>query len=126
MTPGGFVILFFGLAAMVVGGLVAMGLLVNLALQWLVMVVLAVVFVLLFRKPILEKFASKKTSHKVDTMVGERAVASQDILPQDYGQVELRGTTWKARNIGNEIIPSGKFCRVESVSELELSVIVWH
>lgn len=111
---------------MVVGGLVAMGLLVNLALQWLVMVVLAVVFVLLFRKPILEKFASKKTSHKVDTMVGERAVASQDILPQDYGQVELRGTTWKARNIGNEIIPSGKFCRVESVSELELSVIVWH
>ena len=36
----------------------------------------------------------------VDSLVGETAVAQQDIPAGEIGRVELRGTSWSARNRG--------------------------
>ncbi|MBA3949418.1 MAG: NfeD family protein, partial [Acidobacteria bacterium] len=54
-APGGFFVIFFGLAAMVVGGLVLFDMGGSLAVQLLLFSVLSAVFLLLFRNPLLRR-----------------------------------------------------------------------
>ncbi|HEU0067753.1 MAG TPA: hypothetical protein VFQ26_00645, partial [Nitrospiraceae bacterium] len=53
LTPGGFYILFFGLAALVVGTAVGVGLIQEEWLQWLLFSGVAILSLLIFRGPLL-------------------------------------------------------------------------
>src|SRR5262245_6385780 len=79
-TPGGFFLAFFGVAALVVGGLTAAGLSEPVWLQWLLFSALSIVSVLLFRKPLLEWMRRREPAGRdVDTLVGEVAVLTEDL-----------------------------------------------
>src|SRR6476469_1095454 len=58
-TPGGFYILFFGLAALLVGTLAGLNLVQTDWLQWLLFSVIAIVSLLLFRGPLLAKISNE-------------------------------------------------------------------
>jgi membrane protein implicated in regulation of membrane protease activity len=53
-----------------------------------------------------------------DTLVGEVAVTRDALAPGANAQIELRGTTWSARNTGDVALASGDRARVERVEGL--------
>ncbi len=121
MTPGGFYILFFGLSALVVGGLDGLGLVQAEWLQWLLFSGLAVLSLLIFRGPLLAWIKTQEVeTPAVDSMGGETAIPLEDLAPGGTGKAELRGTPWNARNAGPVPLKKSQRCRVERVEGLTL------
>lgn len=120
LTPGLFLI-FLGLAAVIVGALSAGGLLPAMWLQLLVFAVLSALSLVLFRRPLLARLRLAGTgSDDVDNLVGETAVALDELPAAGVGKVELRGSTWNARNAGTVTVARGERCTVEKVEGLTL------
>jgi membrane protein implicated in regulation of membrane protease activity len=121
ITPGGFYILFFGLAALVVGSLAGLGLVQAEWLQWLSFSGLAILSLLIFRGPLLAWIKTQEVeSPAVDSMGGETAIPLEDLAPGDTGKAELRGTTWTAHNAGAALLKKNQRCKVERVEGLTL------
>lgn len=122
MTPGGFYLLFFGLAGLAVALLSAVGAADALWLQILLFSVFSIVSLLLFRNPLLRWMARHTPpAIEVDNLVGESAVAAAAIEPGGMGRAELRGASWSARNEGASRIEAGGRCRVMRVEGL----VIW-
>lgn len=119
-TPGVF-LLFFGASALVVGLLELLGISGPAWMQWVLFSVIAIVSMLLFRKPLLARI-KQRTGEDVDRLEQESAVAMEEIAPEKTGRVELRGAPWSARNVGASVIAQGQRCRVEHVEGLTLRV----
>ena len=121
LTPGGFFVLFFGLAALVVGALDGLGVGGPDWLQWLLFSVLSIGSLVLFRRRLVERLRGPE-GRDVDAFVGEVAVLLEDLPPGAVGKAELRGTAWSARHEGPETLPRGRRCRVQRVEGLMLFV----
>ena len=121
-TPGGFFVIFFALAALVVGLLELAGMLDSDALQWALFSILSIASLVLFRKPLLERMNHGRTDDAVDSLVGELATAVDAIPAGQYGRAELRGTKWTVRNVDALTIAAGERCRVVAVRGLELDI----
>lgn len=120
-TPGGFYILFFGLAALIVGALAGLELLNTTWLQWLLFSILSVISLFLFRNSLLVWMKGHEPmGREVDSMVGEIAVLTEELPPGELGKAELRGTTWSVRNAGQTVLIKGHRARVERVEGLTL------
>jgi membrane protein implicated in regulation of membrane protease activity len=122
ITPGGFFILFFGCGAIAVGVVDLLGIPLSLPLQVLLFVAVSIVSLLIFRKPLKERFAHMTPGGEVDSLVGEFAQALEEIPAGGFGKVELRGSSWKAQNAGASPIASSARCRVERIEGLTLFV----
>jgi membrane protein implicated in regulation of membrane protease activity len=120
-TPGGFFALFFGLSALVVGALVGVGWAGPAWMQWLLFSGIAVVALVLLRKP-LQARLTRGTGRPVDSLAAETATALEDIAVGAIGKAELRGTSWSAKNGGAEAIAKGQRLRVDRVEGLMLHV----
>lgn len=121
VTPGGFYFIFFGIGAVVVGVLGGFGAAGPGWFQFILFSVLSVVTLWLFRGKLL-KLTEGKPTVDVDSLVGETAVASDDIGVNGYGKVEMRGTSWNAHNIGEKPLRRSERARVERVEGLTLFV----
>ena len=125
-TPGGFFVIFFALAAVIVGVLQLGGLVETAWVQWLLFSVLSVAGLTLFRKPLLGLMGlrpSREGEGDLDTLVGENGVIVAAVLmPGERGRVELRGSGWNARNVGSTTLAVGQRCRVVAVNGLTLDV----
>lgn len=121
VSPGGFYLLFFGIAALMVGALVGMDVVQAEWLQWLLFSVLAVFLLLLLRRPLIQLTRSHP-SQAMDTMVGESAILLEELQPGHMGKAELRGSTWSARNVGAVPLISGQRATVTKVDGLMLWV----
>ena len=120
-TPGGFFVIFFGIAAVVVGLLDLAGIASAAWLQWLLFPVLALVALRLFRRPLLAMLRVSEPS-SVDSLVGEVAVVAADIAAGQHGRAELRGTLWQARNVADAVVYAGQRTRVVAVDGLTLDI----
>ncbi|MCC6538492.1 MAG: NfeD family protein [Bryobacterales bacterium] len=121
-TPAGFYLFFIGLAGIGTGTLSWLGLLPSLFWQGVGTLVMMGVLLLL-RRPTLRAFQlTPVSSEQVDSMVGETARAQESLQPGASGRVELRGTTWSARNVGEAPIALGSPCRVARVEGITLEV----
>lgn len=121
-TPGGFYFLFFGLGALGVGVLSWTGVVQEAWLHLMLFSAFSVGSSLLFRKPLLERFGPTSPQLPVDSLVGETAMALDDIEVNGFGKVELRGTAWSARNGGEQKVNRGQRCTVERIEGLSLWV----
>ncbi|HKN85833.1 MAG TPA: NfeD family protein [Nitrospiraceae bacterium] len=120
-TPGGFYILFFGFAALIVGALAGMEWLNTAWLQWLLFSILSIISLFLFRNSLLLWMKAREpVGEEVDSMIGEMALLTEDLPPGNPGKVELRGTIWSARNAGQRVLMKGDRGRVEKVEGLTL------
>ena len=59
---------------------------------------------------------------EVDTLIGATAVASDNIAINGIGKVEMRGTSWSARNISDKPLRPGDRAKVARVEGLMLFV----
>lgn len=123
LLPGGVFMLFFGAAALLLGGLVAVGVGGPVWFQWGAFSVLSVVSLLTLRSPIL-RWVQRGGDHSgaVDSLLGKTALLSEDLAPGAEGKAELRGTSWTARNVGDEPLTQGEIGVVVQVEGLKLLV----
>jgi len=118
-----FWLVFIGLAAIVVGLVASTAPGLSDAGQWALFGVLAAVSVLFFRRLVRRRFPSRPPDARVDdTLVGDAGRALEALAPGAIGRVELRGSTWSARNAGATPIEPGARVRVERVEGLMLHV----
>jgi membrane protein implicated in regulation of membrane protease activity len=121
VTPGGFYILFFGLAALIVGSLAGLEIAQAEWLQWLLFSGLAVLSLLIFRGPLLAALQKRdKNLPAVDTLAGESAIPRENLAVSGIGKAELRGTTWTAHNAGPTPLTKGQRCKVERIEGLTI------
>ena len=100
---GNFYFLFFGMAALMVTGLTWSGLIDAAWLQWFLFAILGIISLLVMKKPLQNKRGlNEKDEPDVDSMIGEIATVLEPLKPQAMGKVELRGSTWNARNAGEK------------------------
>jgi membrane protein implicated in regulation of membrane protease activity len=123
LSPGGFYVIFFGLAALLVGALRGVGLANPLWLQWLLFSVLAVGSLLLFRQRLLKRLPASEPGVDIDSLIGELALPVETIAPGAVGKVELRGSTWDARNGASDPMAAGRRCRVQRVDGFLLTIV---
>jgi membrane protein implicated in regulation of membrane protease activity len=121
-TPGGFVIIFFGIAALVVGVLGLLGVVSSVPLQFLLFSVLSVGSLALLRGRLQSKLRTPGASN-VDSLIGDLAIPQERMSPGVVGKVEVRGSTWSARNTSSVTLDPGQRARVAAVDGLTLAVI---
>ena len=121
-TPGGFFVIFFGFAALIVGALAGLGLGGPIWTQLLMFSVLSVVSLLLFRTRLLKSMQVDPQAPEVDSLVGEIGQLEGAIAPGQIGRIEVRGAAWNARNATGVELPRGTRCRVVRVNGLMLEV----
>ncbi len=119
VLPHGFFAFFFGLSAIGVGALTALGLAGPTWVQWLLFSAFSVVALALLRRPLHGRM-TRGTNKPVDSLIGESAVVKQDVEPHAPGKVELRGSLWNARSAAS--LGIGARCVVERVEGLTLWV----
>lgn len=123
LTPGGFFILFFGLSAILVGILAAIGAGGPAWAQAGLFFVLGVVSLALFRKRLLAAFRPNDALVAgMADVVGGIAVPVEDIEPGAIGKAEYRGAPWSVKNAGPAKAAKGSRCRIEKVDGLMLLV----
>lgn len=122
LAPGGFFMCFFGLGALLVGGLTVLGVAGPLWSEWLLFALFSIVLLLLFRRKLIQRSAGIPSQHDRDNAVGEIAIGKSEIAPLRVGQVDMRGSVWNARNIGTTHVTQGARLVVTKVDGLTLEV----
>jgi membrane protein implicated in regulation of membrane protease activity len=122
VTPSGFFIIFFGVAALTVGVLTALEMAGGIWVQWLLFSVLSLVYVLLFRGRLQAKVQMPE-SRDVDSLIGVLAIVQERMMPGVVGKVEVRGSMWTARNTSAVPLDAGQRARVVTVDGLTLTVV---
>ncbi len=118
---GNFYFLFFGMAALMVSGLTWAGLVEAAWLQWFLFAILGIISLLVMKKSLQNKGSlGGKDEPVVDSMVGEIAKVLEPLEPQALGKVELRGSTWNARNAGENILDKDSIAKIVRVDGLTL------
>lgn len=121
-ASGGFYIIFFGVAALIISLMVALGAETPLWTELALFSALSVGSLLFFRSPLMRWLNIDGPGGDVDSLVGETGVVQDDIPPHGIGRVELRGSSWSARNNGTTLLPAGRRVTVVRVDRLMLIV----
>jgi membrane protein implicated in regulation of membrane protease activity len=116
-----FYLVFFGLAALLIGLLALLGLDLPAVAQWLVWAGLASGALVLYRQKVRSRFLTSDRELAPE-LVGEEGVAREPLAVGERGRVELRGTVWEARNDADVDIAVGARCVVARVEGLTLFV----
>jgi len=121
VTPGGFYIIFFGVGALIVGVLAGFEAAGPPWFQYILFSLVSVTALWLFREKLLQ-LTRAAPSESVDNLVGETAVSLDDIPVNGIGKAEMRGTSWNARNVGDQPLARGQRTRVERIEGLTIFV----
>jgi membrane protein implicated in regulation of membrane protease activity len=117
-ASGGFYVIFFGIAALAIGGLHLLDLAGPLWWQLLLFPIISLVSLIAFRGPVQRWLKLDKPGVDMDSLVGEVAVPLEDIAPGAVGRAELRGTVWSARNSSQGAVARGQRCTVVRAERL--------
>jgi membrane protein implicated in regulation of membrane protease activity len=121
VTPGGFFALFFGMAALVVGALVALDVAGPAWVQWLLFSLLSVASLLFVRPRIAARFGGSQGGNTpMPELVGNEAILLEDLEPGGVAKAELRGTSWTVRSRHPDRLGRGTRAVVQRVDGLTL------
>ena len=120
----GFIICFFGAAAIITGILYWFIPALTLTWQILLFAVLGVVLLIGCRRYMPGVFKGKENNLDndidADNVSGDSCVCASDIAPGVPGKVEFRGSLWNA--ISSDTIPAGSRCIIKSRNNITLEV----
>ncbi len=119
VTPGGLFALFFGVGALCVAALAAIG--AGPIVQWITFPVVSVILLVALRRRLQERLGSAP-SVPIDSLVGQEVLLLQDVPAGGQGQAELRGVPWSARAASGIPLAKGQRCKVERVDGVVLYV----
>jgi inner membrane protein len=116
-----FFLVFLGAAAVVTG---LLGLAVPTTpvwVQWLVFAALSLVSMVLFRRRVYQ-LLRRNVPDMADDILREQLQLPVGLPVDGTCRVELRGSTWTARNVGNVAIPAGVTVKIVGVDGITLRV----
>ncbi len=117
----GFYLVFLGLSAAAVGVCAFAVGGTPPWVQWVLFSIFSVLSLLAFRRKFYERI-HRSGPEVSEGVAGEWALASERIEPGATGRVELRGSPWSARNVGEKPVERGSRVRVERAESLVLLV----
>lgn len=109
-------------------GLIAMALsLFNLEIGWQLAAFCVVSIILIvFTRPIVARYLKRNESRtNVDSLIGEVATVTKEILPDDRGEVKIRGQYWLAMSSDNNQIELGKKVSILAIEGAKLIVKIY-
>jgi membrane protein implicated in regulation of membrane protease activity len=116
-----FYLVFFGVSAAIVGFVGLAPVDVPVWAQWLLFSFFAIASLAFFRRHFYSKYRGE-IPDRSEGAVGEIALVKKTILPGSVGNVTLRGTTWSAKNVGDQPVAAGS--RVVVVESVGLTLAV--
>lgn len=112
ITPGGFYLLFIGGAALIVGAVSPT--ISSTSVEIALFALLSALLIILCRKPLVRRLRLDTPSAETPEFIGESATTVEAILVGQQGRIEMRGTTWQARNGDSVDLPAKALCVVQS------------
>ena len=116
-----FYLVLLGIAALLTGLGVAVGLPGQPVAEWVVFLVLAVVLMFGVRRQLYGRLVGSPPP-MYEVVVGEIATVAESIEPGAQGRARLRGTEWTARNVGRSALTEGQRARIERVENLVIDL----
>jgi membrane protein implicated in regulation of membrane protease activity len=116
-----FYLVFFGVAALLVGSLGLGGIGIPEWSQWLVFALLSIGSLVFFRRKMYDLLRSN-TATMQSGPTGEMVVVPSELPSGASCRLEYRGSTWTAKNIGAHAIDAEAHARIVSVDGLTLEI----
>ena len=123
VSPGGFVIVFFGLSAMTVGALrLLVGPALDVTWQIALFSIFSVAYIVLLRRWLKSVFVGDKSDNAPSdgAYVGRIGQMTQPVTPEIPGRVMIGDSEWNAN--ASEAIPAGASVKIVSQNNLTLTV----
>lgn len=122
MVTTTFVVSFFGIGALIVGALTAMGILTEIGTQFLVFGLSSIITLVLFRKTLKERFFPNKSAFN-DIFSGDTATTETEITNLG-GSLMYKGAVWAAYRADgiNSPIPAGTVVDIIDTDGIKLKV----
>lgn len=114
VVPGG-IIVFLGIAAMLVGSALYVGVIQTVASAFIAWFILSLILIMVLRSFFMQYFEGDTHVENVDErkdVIGSIVEVSEQVFPHKEGRVRFRATTWKARS--DEELKVGSKVRVTS------------
>jgi membrane protein implicated in regulation of membrane protease activity len=122
LVSASFFLLFFGIGALCVGGLVTVVGPLAPWLEWVLFSAISVVLLVVFRGKLLGRVGGAGRGSDRDSLIGVRGKSLGALEPGGRGRGEFRGSTWEIRNVGGHRLEEGAECEVKAVDGLTLDV----
>ena len=107
------------------GALVSMSLsLLGVPLEWQILTFCVVsIILIIFTRPIVARYLKRNESKtNVDTLIGDVATVTKEILPDERGEVKIKGQYWLAVSANNDIIELGSKVSILAIEGAKLIV----
>lgn len=107
------------------GALVSMALsLLGVPLEWQIFAFCVVsILLIIFTRPIVARYLKRNESKtNVDTLIGDVATVTKEILPDERGEVKIKGQYWLAVSSNNDIIELGSKVSILAIEGAKLIV----
>lgn len=116
-----FYLVFLGISAVLVGLAGVLGLVMPEWLQWVAFAVLALVFMVTFRRSLYMKIRGSAKGFP-SSMAGGSVDVTSNIAPGERVRLQYRGTQWTALNVSDNEIASGTRAKIVNVDGLTLQI----
>jgi hypothetical protein len=117
-----FYLVFLGVSAAIVGLFGLAGVNMPEWSQWLLFAALALVTMIAFRKRVYELVRGRTGAVEERLTLGDRVMIPMRLDPGQTCRVDYRGSSWTARNVGENDIEAGKEAVISHVDGLTLHV----
>ena len=117
----GFYLVFIGIAAAITGLIELTGIGLEPWLQWILFSVIALMFMVLFRKKLYHKLRGSGVGYETGP-AGEIVTLEQTLQPGEKGRLSHRGTDWNVVNESNQALATGSRVKISRVDGLTLKL----
>lgn len=120
LTPTAMVSIWFAVGAFV--SAVCAGFNMPVALQIIVCLAVAVLFILIVRPMAVKYLRGNIVATNADRLIGDIAVVTKDIQEDTWGEVRVHGMMWSAVNLDHTVIPKQAKVRIVAIEGAKLLV----
>jgi len=117
-----FVLVFFGIGALITALTTWIGLTRSIELQLIIFPAISVISMILFRKTAKRLFGKGPEGPEYSEFIGEKAKVTVTIPPHGEGRVSYRGTEWIAYSENGSTIPEGSSVTIIDVDGIKFRV----
>ena len=121
IVDAGFYLVFIGIAAAITGLVEVSGIGLEPWVQWILFSVIALIFMVLFRKKLYAKLRGSGVGYETGP-AGEIVTVEQALQPGETGRLAYRGTEWTVVNSSAQVFEQGQHVQISSVEGLTLKL----
>lgn len=117
-----FILVFFGIGALITAVVTWIGITPQLGGQVVVFSITSLITMMLFRKTAQRFFGRSVKELEYTEYIGQKALVTESIPAGREGRIKYRGTEWIAFSDLSDEIPEGSMVRIEAVDGIKLKV----